>query len=505
MSKSPLRGRPLAVPRLPSCSSSIVRSPRASRRAGVAFVLLALALTRFALSSDFTLTQPIAITSTYHSVVPSPSDPRYLLDNYRTSANASKQMAFDSKGTLHLAYWSGFSQTNPDSPSAVYYQSWHIETGWSSQTLVDQSHITGDPTYEGRRMGARHPSLSVGPDDRVWIAWQDHRHCGVGAPYNGIDNIEIYCDSKPSTGSFSDTDTRLTQTAAGHNGDSGYAARVHAAPNGKVSVMWYDFFFDGGVSDIFMMTSDDTGVFNTAATMASRRLTDTDDRKRLPDRATKAPFTMPDFCIDASNQRYAVWTHGFGGSFDDQDQAPIYFAEPGETPAIASYTTVASDTDSFWYPPKIEAAPNGDLWIAYTKVYNTFDRRIEAVRRRNGQATFDAPVPATAGTADQNADLAIDSEGRLHLVWIGDAGFSSGYVRYAMLSSDGQSVLRQDTVTAVSGAWAAPCIQLDSDDVPYIVFCEGNSDLLGEQGDIWFVRGISQQAAPGTPSAWLIY
>ena len=452
---------------------------------------------------DFEFTQPQCITRNLHSVVPSASDPYYLMDNYRMSRNAGSQMDFDSSGTLHLTYWSGFSETMPDSPSAVYYQSWRDGTGWSSNTLVDQS-VSDDPGYLGKRMGGRHPSLAVGPDDRVWITWHDHRHCGVDAPYNGINNIEIYCDSKPSTGSFAQGDIRLTQTAASHYGDNGYAPRIDVAPNGSVSVMWYDFHFDGSVSDIFMMTSDASGTFDTAASMASRRLTNSDDRHRLPDRAMKAAFDMPDFAIGAANQCYTVWTHGFGGSLGGETGSPIYFAEVSEPATSVSYATIASQTDSYWYPPKIKAAPNGDLWVIYTALLDP-NRRVEIVRRPSGQADFQTPVVVADGPQDLNGDLAIDSQGRLHVVWIGDAGFGSGYVRYAMLSSDGQTILREETLTPDSGAWSGPCIVVDDRDHPFITFCEGDNEYVGDQGDIWFVYGFVRETAPGTPGAWMIY
>ena len=456
-----------------------------------------------ALADDVIFLKPVCLTARFHPVVQDESDPYYLLDNYRMSRNPNTQLEFNASGTLNLTYWSGFGSTNPSSPSAVYYQSWSKTRGWSANEIVDQS-LSSDAGYLGQRMGGRNPSMAIDNDDKVWIAWCDYRDCGIGPPYNGINNTEIYCDWKPPGGSFSSDDLRLTSTAAAHFGDSGYAPRIQAAPDGKMSVVWYDFHLDGSISDIYLMTSSVTGVFDTVTTpMLSRRVTNADDREAIPPQTLKPAFSMPDLAISPAGQRYAVWSQGFGGSMGNSGAAPIYFAQLPEQPAIVTYEAIVPDNDGFWHPPKIKLAPNGDIWVLYTVLVET-NRYVELIRRRQGQTLFDAPIRLTTSGSSKNADLAIDNEGRLHVAWSEYSGWQNSHIRYALLDAAGQSKLRETQLTTEPGAFAQPCIVLDGEQLPYIVFGEGNSDSLGASGDLWFVRGILKEQL-SSAGHWMLY
>jgi hypothetical protein len=413
-------------------------------------------------------------------------------------------MAFDSSGTLHLTCWSGYFATNPNSPAIVYYLSRTPEGQWSVPQIVDDSYISGDPVYEGKRMGGRNPSLTLDPKGGVWIAWQDHRNCGVEPPYNGINNIEIYCDWKPAGSAlFSADDVRLTETSALHMGDNGYCPRIQAASNGKLSVLWYDFHQDGWISDIFMMTSDGEGAFDFSSSILDRRITDSNTRVPIPPQTLKPAFGIPDLAISPEGRRYAIWSQDFGGSIGNSGAAPIYFAELPEQPQIVPYTVIVPGNDGYWYPPKIKLAPSGDIWVIYT-VREENGRHIEVIRRRSNQTQFDAPIVLTGEGRNQNADLAIDREGRLHVVWEEYNGYRNSVLHYALWDAAGTNRLQEVQLTPTSGAWAQPSIALDHDRLPNIVYCEGNTDTVGARGDIWFVRAIPPQPSAGS-SCWMVY
>jgi hypothetical protein len=486
-------------------------------RSGLSLMLfgacLSLLLPGRAGAGEFTFAAPQCITAQDHPTVLNGSDPYYLLDNYRMSRNPNTQLAFDTSGTLHLTYWSGFFATNPSSPAAVYYRNWSERDGWSEQQIVDDSYNEVDPAYLGVRMGGRHPSLCVDTSNTVWIAWHDHRDCRVAPPYNGINDIEVYCDHKAQNEEwFSGEDVRLTDTTSdgidNNVGDNAYCARIQSDPlTNKKTVLWYDFHADGWFSDIFMLTSDKDGTFSlvNAGGIMSQRLTDADTREPVPPQTLKPAFNMPDFIITPEGQRYAVWSQDFGGSVGNSGDAPIYFAEIPEEPALVSYTTLVGDNDGYWYPPKLKLAPNGDLWVAYTVLNSNYNRDVRLLHRSKGHATFDAPIILTDGTKtnSNSLDITFDVEGRVHAVWIENGGNNNHQVRYAQYNPDSPvTPLRSGVLTPQAGGWEQPCIVLNTHGLPYIIFADSSNDAVGHQGDIWFVRGLPP---PNAASNWNLY
>lgn len=416
--------------------------------------------------------------------------------NYRMSRNPGGQIAFDTSKTLHLVYWSGYFATNPQNPATVFYRSWARDRGWSSEEFVDNSIDSSD-----RRMGGRHPSMAIDGSNGVWVAWHDHRHSPPEPPYNGINNLEIYCDYRPPGGNFSETDIRLTNTSAPHFGDNGYCPRIAVAPNGEVSVVWYDFHADGSASDIFLQTSDTSGTFDQTSSVLSQRITNADNRSAAGGQPFKPAFNMPDLAITSTGTRLIIWTQDFGGVVGNANQAPIYFAQHGSQPAELPYTAAVSGNDGYWFPPKIKLAPNGDVWLIYTVNTGGGVRQVEISRRRAASATFDSPRRLTATGSNENADLAIDPDGRLHVVWVSTAGYQSSHVNYLLYDYETDGRLKEIVISDGPSGWAGPSIALDSDALPYIVYGNFQGESLGDQGSIWFV----EPEAHATVRDWVMY
>lgn len=384
-------------------------------------------------------------------------------EKFRMSRTADSQMATDSAGNLHVAYWSGGDVTDPVSPGYIYHQSWSEGAGWSARVVVD------DSEQGGMRIGGRHPSLAVAPDDTVWIVWQDHRHGTAPGAY--IDNVEIYADRKPSGGAFSSTDLRLTTSSAAHNGDNGYAPKLAIDAGGRISVVWYDFNADGDVSDLYLKTSAAGGAFNLSESMASMRLTNLNARGGIP------AFVTPALALDATGTRRIAWAGGIGAD------ATLYY---GETP-VGSTTltplTLPGKTD-YYDPPHVELAPNGDLWIAYGDDQPAAEE-ITLLRLRAGQTSFDAPVVIESHASRQyQPDLAFDAAGRAHVVWIDRrSGTHVYHARYDPETGATQTKI----LTTASGPWAGPCIHIDSTDRIFVMWEEAVN--LFTLGEIWVSMG----------------
>lgn len=429
------------------------------------------------------------------------SDPVKITDdarNYRMSRNANNQMAFDQSGTLHCVYWSGGFATNWKSPSYIYYNSWAKNTGWGNVQEIDDSEDD-----DGRHVGGRIPSLAIDKNDTVWVAWHDHRHCPLESPYNGINNIEIYCDKMVPGGDFLADDIRLTSTSADHYGDNGYVARIEAADQGDVSIIWYDFHVDGWISDIFMKSSDISGEFDSNFAMSSMQLTDSSQRDPRPPDTLKPAFDMADFVITEDGTRHIIWTEDFGGSIGNASSGdPIYYGTSSAAPSIISYEIIASHNDGYWCPPKITKGISGDLWVAYTKIDEFANRSVTLIHKDAASSSFGNTIDLPLSGNCKNADLEIDSQGMLHLT-IATLSGADSTIKYVKYDPANSLILEELDVTKEAGKYVKPCIELTQDELPVILFGQYFGDYSDMNGEIWFADSYID--TPTFSSSWILY
>ena len=403
------------------------------------------------------------------------------VEQYHLSRTANGHMAFDTDGILHVVYWAGGLVTNPSTPSSIYYRTWTEANGWSVPTQIDNSAVP-----EGR-IGGRHPSLAITPDDTVWIVWHDHRHC-TGP--NWIDNIEIYGDFRPPGGEFTSTDFRLTTSMANHNGDNGYAPKIIAHDSGRLTVSWYDFNLASEISDIYLRTSDEAGRFDPAEAMDAMRVTNKDDRGGTP------LFALPDLAIDSDGTRHLAWAGGQGAGVD------LFYGEgPPGTNSITVELLAADGTD-FFGPPHIAIGPNDDVWIAYGDETPVLGENVVLLRRRAGEALFDAPITILPDPARQfSPDHEIDSFGRVHVVWIDQR--KGQHVYYALYDPRLNMIVDAVQITEISGFWTKPTLTLDAEENVYVLF----EELRGlAESDLWFTRTATPPNPTGVETAiWEAY
>lgn len=398
---------------------------------------------------------------------------------HRLTRNSGSCAAFDSTGRLHLAYWSGGESSTPAAPSAVLHRSWTPGGGWSAETVVDDSfYDTGSGLV---RYGGRQPSLAIGADDSVWVAWHDHRHSNPDAPGLGIDNLEVYADRMPFGGSFSNVDTRITATSAGTNGDNGYFPRIVAAPSGVVSIVWYDFNADVTIADIYARHSDASGNFGAPPAIGTMRVTDKDDRGGF------ISYTVADAAVSPAGVVASVWTSGVGGS------AAVRFALVPNPTAELAEEQIAPSCAGYFDPPKIVAAANGDFWVAWTDTSGA-TRDVKAMRRDATSGLFDAPVSIAQTAAEEYAgDIAVDDLGRLHCAWVEGTG-SARTIRYAHVDPTGPTQLDAATLTTSANFWDRPAVVLSPGGLPYVVFEEDTSTTAGA---VWMSASSISSAVEG--------
>jgi len=409
----------------------------------------------------------------YRSLCAPFSDPTPITGteaNYRMSRCANNQMDFDSEGNLHVTYWSGRISTLPSTPSYIYHRSWNLQQGWSAQVSVD------DSTAEGSHLGGRHPSLAVDTRDSVWIVWHDHRHSTSSG--NWIDNLEIYADVKPEGGSFSGVDLRITTTANGHLGDSGYTPRVVAHQDGRVSISWYDFGLDGNIADLFLKISDPSGILDLGENLQQMRITDKDDRGGV------GSFSVPDMAVDSDGVHHLCWVSGLGAGAD------LYYGQALAGGSPTNEVLLKSQATDFFDPAHITVSPEGDVWIAYgdDEVNGIGSEDVAIFRRRAGQPNFDPPVPVVSDTArEYDPDIEIDSEGIVHLVWVDER--EGTHIYHATFEPEDLTLISEDKITERDGNWARPSLALDSHDQVCILWEE---EVGFNSGAIWFATNATE-------------
>lgn len=401
---------------------------------------------------------------------------------YQLSRTANSIMALDCSGRLHLTYWSGRIVTNPANPSYIYYRTWKPGEEWTAQVTIDESMVDGD------HVGGRHPSLTLTPEGGVWVVWQDHRHCTPAG--NWIDNTELYGDFKPTgASSFINGDIRLTATSALHTGDNGYTPKIALDAEGRLSLLWYDYHSNQGISDLYIKTSNTAGVFDLGESIDSMRVTVASERGNTP------PFTVPDLALDAAGSRHAVWAAGEGSGVDMY--YGVFALDGGST-----VTLLRPGATDFFDPPHTAIAPSGDLWIACADLSVQSGPKLVLLRRGEGETGFDAPRTVTTPGITRFPDLKIDDQGKVHLVWVDERAGTKVY--YGVYDPDLETLTEEVDLGVSSGSWVRPSLVLDPG---------GNADIVFEKsvglpaGEIWFTssRTAAIEHCPLGARQWSSY
>lgn len=414
------------------------------------------------------------------------SSPQPLTDgtlNYRLSRTANKLLTIDASGTVHLSYWAGDLETSPTNPSAVFYRTWTRLAGWSSQTAVDNSEVSGQP------IGGRHPSLAVRTDGAVWVVWNDHRNCNEAENNNWVDNIEIYGDRRSPGSSFSSTDYRLTNSNAPHSGDNAYTPKIAIGPDGRFHFCWFDFNGDFDFSDIYIKSSDLQGDFDTAEPMSSMRKT------VLSERGSGPSYTVPDLTVTPDGTIHCVWLGGFG------PDGNLYYGTMLPDASRLTETLLASGAADFYDPPHITSTADGTVWVASADDSQS-PERVALWRRADGAAGFDSPrYPVSVTTRQTHADMAVGPQGWIHLVWV---DYRSGrHIYYGIYDPQTESLLEESPLTAVSGDWTRPSIALGENGEVFVVWEEDRTSWDFDEGDIWF--STNMEFLPSQVSHWEQY
>lgn len=298
-------------------------------------------------------------------------------------------MVVDAAGTLHLA-WS--EQDGARGNYQVYVRRRAAGGAWSPAELVVPFRAEGI----GSLLGAKYPSLALGPGDSIHVAWHDYRH-------GGILNCEIYYKAASATAPWDTSaaaETRLTTTHHPEtNGDNGYVPTLLADRDGTLHVGWYDFRFDGNAADIFTKSRVNGGWNTTPGDVADARVAGTPGDSQFPDAA-----------LDPWGGLHVVWQDDSAGNW-----RILYARRPAGSPDFEAPVALTESAFAATVPV-VAIDGTGRVYVAWADAREG-SRRIRA-RRREADGTWSPDRPATPPdfAADEPA-LAVDAFGRPWLAW----------------------------------------------------------------------------------------
>jgi len=111
----------------------------------------------------------------------------------------------------------------------------------------------------------------------------------------------------------------------------------------------------------------------------------------------------------------------------------------------------------------------------------------------NAEAQLVNPIRLTNNSSNSNhSQMAVDSSGNIHVVWMDERNDGDGDIWYTMLDSDGATLI-DDTRLVTNGLrQRMPDVVVDSDDKVHIVW----QDRRGSRMEIWYLKIDPYLAAP---------
>lgn len=394
---------------------------------------------------------------------------------YRLSQSAQCNLAVSPSGAVNLIYWEGLETTALASPNRIWFREWTGDEGWGNRVRVDQSTLTS-----GDEIGGRHPAFAINEDGDLFAVWHDHRHCSSSGGY--INNLEIYGDFSPAGGSFSSTDTRLTETSNGTNGDNGYVPRPFVMPDGRWGVVWYDYDF--GDAEICLRLSQSDGSFDASETIEDFRLTDSDDWAD----ENAGDFVMPSAASDGDGLIHIVWGTRVAVTMSVTLDPDLYYGvwNPETSDWTEAPGRLGSNCAGYADPASIiYDDATGTVWLVYTDHETYGNDEIMLLRRPAGADDFEDPIRITSDSARQYApSIASGADGTLHCVYL-NGTTTSAAVEYVKIAAEGVEVPDALELSDENGAWRHPAIAVGADGGIYAAWEQYTGTTTGA---IWFTH-----------------
>ena len=305
------------------------------------------------------------------------------------SASDSREPSLDVdlNGTVHIAWYDCSFYGGAKSYWSVFYKRFEPGTGWTTTDVV-AIESTSD---------AREPSLDVGSDGTVHIAWMDH------TDYDGADNDRdiFYKKFEPGTG------WTVTEVVSTESTNNSWNPSLGVDLNGTVHIAWQDWTDYGGSgndTDIFYKRFEPGTGWTTTEIVSTESISSS---------------WGPSLDVGSDGTAHITW-QDYDGASIHRDIVYRSFV-PGSGWTLTE--VVSTERKISPYESSLRVGPNGTVHIAWrdsTGEFSSSDREIEYKRFEPGTGWTTTEVVSTNLTSKalDTPSLGIGSDGTVHISWL---------------------------------------------------------------------------------------
>ena len=185
-------------------------------------------------------------------------------------------------------------------------------------------------------------------------------------------------------------------------------------------------------------------------------------------------YCSENIALGSDGGLHVVWSSSWPGEF-------VVFYSQSKTNGGTWSDPVVINDGYYGYKPCITVDPNNPdiLWVGYVGHQNEGeDRSVRVIKSTNGGQTWGASVPVF-GSIDKscnNPDMAVDSQGNIHIVF---DDYNDYQIYYNYSGDGGETWLTEPELLDMGGFLSCytPTISIDSNDCPHTLFgaSENNS------------------------------
>lgn len=352
-----------------------------------------------------------------------------------TSASSQRaDLEIDAYGNLHVVWHEDMGAGKFE---ILYSNSSNGGATWS--TLVNVSENSGS---------SQNPDLEIYPDGSFHLVWEDRTY--------GNQWEILYSNSTDNGATWSTVVNVSNNSGASQNPDLEFSTFVVPA---DPSVIWQDD--NSGQREIYYSTSSSSG---------SSWITPVNISK------TSGNSLNSDLEIAMSEVFHVVWSdYTYGSQWD------IFYSNSSDNGA--TWSTGVNISNNSWVStkPDLEISLSGNLYLVWED--NTSDFDIYYRNSSDSGGTWSTIVNVSdTGSQDNSlqADLKIDSNGILHLVWDDDTPGDTD-IYYTNSSDNGATWVTPVNISINSGGSQWADLELSSTGYPYVVWHDntaGNNEIL---------------------------
>jgi parallel beta-helix repeat protein len=365
-----------------------------------------------------------------------------------TGWSSIPSLAVGLDGTVHIAWSDNTNYGGSGSDEDIFYKKYVPGTGWSITEVVSTE----------SSKGSLYPSLDLGPNGEIHIAWVDF------TPYYGGSGTDWDIFYKRWTLESGWTTTEVVSTSDRYSDSPSLVVDA----DGKVHIAWQEAYVNSPSCIFYRRWSPCIG-WSTVEMVADGTSNSID----------------PSLAVDSDGNIRIVWADNtdYGGSGTDYD---IFHKMRSEEMGWIGFHEISrSAVDSF--SPSLAVGPEGTLHVAWIE-QNIF-------YSKNTIAGWKAAemIPLVSSSSPMTLSLAVGSDGLVHLAWNDESSYGGSgndsdvfYQRRSLVSgwTTTEVVSTESTEDSVY-----PVMAVDLDGSVHIAWYDWtNYDNCGTDQDIFYKK-----------------